>query len=144
MKGLLMSNSILNEIFNHKRVEIAHSRRNVPLDALMQQVKDSPPGLDFLKALKDAPHRPALIAEVKQRSPSRGQLAQQFDPLALARIYAQNGASAISVLTDERYFGGSCKRLVGYLQGSPCCARISFAMSTSCTKPGQPGRMQFY
>jgi indole-3-glycerol phosphate synthase len=106
-----MSNSILNEIFNHKRVEIAHSRRNVPLDALMQQVKDSPPAVDFLRALKDAPRRPALIAEVKQRSPSRGQLAQQFDPLALARIYAQNGASAISVLTDERYFGGSLEIL---------------------------------
>ena len=69
--------SILEEIFAYKRLEIAHSRRVVPLESLVEQVKDSPPTLDFLGALKQAPRRPALIAEVKQRSPSRGQLAQQ-------------------------------------------------------------------
>ncbi len=106
-----MSQSILNEIFEHKRLEIAHSQRSVPLNALIDQVQDAAPALDFLAALRDAPHCPALIAEIKQRSPSRGQLAQQFDPFALARIYSQNGAHAISVLTDERYFGGSLEIL---------------------------------
>jgi indole-3-glycerol phosphate synthase len=103
--------NILKEIFEYKRVEIAHSRRSVPLEALIEQAQDAPPALDFLKALREAPHCPALIAEIKQRSPSRGQLAQQFDPFKLARLYSQNGARAISVLTDERYFGGSLEIL---------------------------------
>jgi indole-3-glycerol phosphate synthase len=128
MKAQLMSESILNEIFNYKRLEIAHSRRAVPLDALVERVKDSPPALDFLGALKRAPRRPALIAEVKQRSPSRGQLAQQFNPLSLARVYAQNGAQAISVLTDERYFGGSLEILmaIAALPGRPPLLRKDF------------------
>ena len=120
--------SILEEIFAYKRLEIAHSRRVVPLESLVEQVKDSPPTLDFLGALKQAPRRPALIAEVKQRSPSRGQLAQQFDPLALARLYAQNGAQAISVLTDAHYFGGSLEILqaIAGLPGRPPLLRKDF------------------
>jgi indole-3-glycerol phosphate synthase len=103
--------SILEEIFEYKRLEIAHSQRKVPLEALIEQVQEAPLPMDFLGALRNAPHRPALIAEIKQRSPSRGQLVQQFDPFALARLYSQNGARAISVLTDERYFGGSLEIL---------------------------------
>jgi indole-3-glycerol phosphate synthase len=104
--------SILEEIFEHKRLEIALSRRSLPLEMLVERVNQVPATLDFLGALRDAPHCPALIAEIKQRSPSRGQLAQQFDPFALARIYTQNGARAISVLTDERYFGGNLETLM--------------------------------
>ena len=55
--------------------------------------------------------RPALIAEIKRGSPSRGLLVADFDPLRLAAIYAENGAAAISVLTDERFFGGSLDHL---------------------------------
>lgn len=106
-----MSNSILSEIFEYKRLEIAHSKRARPLEALVEQVDSAPPAFDFLEALKQARGCPALIAEVKQRSPSRGQMTEQFDPLNLARLYAQNGARAISVLTDERYFGGSLEIL---------------------------------
>ncbi len=106
-----MTANILKEIFEYKRLEIAHSRRSVPLEALVEKVQAAPPALDFLGALREAPHCPALIAELKQRSPSRGQLAQQFDPFRLARLYSQNGARAISVLTDERYFGGSLEIL---------------------------------
>jgi indole-3-glycerol phosphate synthase len=108
---LKVTANILKEIFEYKRLEIAHSRRSVPLEALIEQVQDATPALDFLGALREAPHSPALIAEVKQRSPSRGQLAQQFDPFRLVRLYSQNGARAISVLTDERYFGGSLEIL---------------------------------
>jgi indole-3-glycerol phosphate synthase len=106
-----VSASILKEIFEYKRLEIAHSRRSVPMGALVEQAREAPPPRDFLGALLSAPRRPALIAEIKQRSPSRGQLAQQFDPFELARLYSQNGARAISVLTDERYFGGSLEIL---------------------------------
>jgi indole-3-glycerol phosphate synthase len=108
---LKVTANILKEIFEYKRLEIAHSRRSVPLEALVEKVQDATPALDFLGALREAPHSPALIAEVKQRSPSRGQLAQQFDPFRLVRLYSQNGARAISVLTDERYFGGSLEIL---------------------------------
>ena len=58
-------------------------------------------------ALRQARPRPALIAEIKRGSPSRGLLVADFDPVRLAAIYAGNGAAAISVLTDERFFGGS-------------------------------------
>jgi indole-3-glycerol phosphate synthase len=102
-----VSESILKEIFEYKRMEVARSKRMRPLEALIEQVNSVAPAYDFQGALRGARGCPALIAEIKQRSPSRGQLAHQFDPLGLARLYAQNGARAISVLTDERYFGGS-------------------------------------
>jgi indole-3-glycerol phosphate synthase len=54
---------------------------------------------------------PALIAEIKHKSPSKGILSKQFDPVELARTYSLNGATAISILTDERYFGGNLKHL---------------------------------
>jgi indole-3-glycerol phosphate synthase len=102
--------SILDEIFEHKRAEVASRRAAVPLQQLRAAAESCIPALDFVDALSRrhaTTGRPALIAEVKQRSPSRGVLVQDFDPLVLARIYADNGAAAISVLTDERYFGGS-------------------------------------
>jgi indole-3-glycerol phosphate synthase len=128
MEELSMSISILDEIFEYKRLEIAHSKRARPLDSLVEQASSAPPAYDFLGALRERRGCPALIAEIKQRSPSRGQLAQQFDPLTLARLYAQNGARAISVLTDVRYFGGSLEILqaVAALPGRPPLLRKDF------------------
>lgn len=83
----------------------------MPLDELQRQIENARPAKDFAAALKGAAHRPALIAEVKHRSPSKGVLTADFDPVRLARTYAANGAAAISVLTDEKYFGGSLDHL---------------------------------
>ena len=101
--------TILSEIFAHKRVEVAAQKQRVPALDLMAQVEAARPPLDFVGALRSDPHStyPQLIAEVKQGSPSKGALVKDFDPIRLAKTYAANGAAAISVLTDEKYFGGS-------------------------------------
>ena len=103
--------SRLTEIFAHKRRELAERRAARPLGAVIAAARRAPPPLDFEKALRAAPARPALIAEIKAASPSRGVLAPNFDPGRLARDYADNGAAALSVLTDERYFRGSLHHL---------------------------------
>lgn len=103
--------TLLKEIFAHKRIEVEARKRCVPLNNLLRQIDSSRLPLDFVAALKGTPHPPALIAEVKMKSPSKGLLAPNFDPIALAKIYAAKGASAISVLTDEKYFGGSLTHL---------------------------------
>jgi len=100
--------SILDEIFAHKRLEVAASRQKVSVRALEAAIPDLPTPMDFSAALKRATNAPPrLIAEVKYRSPSKGILCPDFDPQGLAQTYAENGAAAISVLTDEKYFGGS-------------------------------------
>jgi indole-3-glycerol phosphate synthase len=104
--------TILDEIFAHKRVEVEQRKRSYPLVEVRTQAEQVSPPLDFVAALRGRPGgRPALIAEIKCASPSRGLLALEFDPLRLARLYQSNGASAISVLTDERYFKGSLDHL---------------------------------
>jgi indole-3-glycerol phosphate synthase len=104
----------LAEIFEHKRLEVAARESATPLDDLKAAVEAAPGPLDFVAALRAA-RRPALIAEVKAASPSRGELATRggraFDPVTLAQVYAANGAAAISVLTDEKFFHGSLEHL---------------------------------
>lgn len=99
--------SILDEIFAHKRIEVAAAKQRIPELDVEQQALATPVPPDFIHALTEADKpAPRLIAEVKHRSPSKGVLCPDFDPLRLARTYAENGAAAISVLTDEKYFGG--------------------------------------
>jgi len=126
--------SILNEIFAHKRQELARQKRERPLEAVIAAAQAAPPPRDFVGALRSRAEaegdaaRPALIAEVKRGSPSRGVLAHDFDPLRLARLYRDNGAAAISVLTDERYFGGRLAYLeaIAGLAGRPPLLRKDF------------------
>ncbi|MBN1317685.1 MAG: indole-3-glycerol phosphate synthase TrpC [Anaerolineales bacterium] len=96
---------ILDEIIAHKRQEVEHQQHAVPLSNLVAAIDDLPPPLDFHQALSHGVV--SLIAEVKRASPSRGVLRTDLDPADLASIYAVNGASAISVLTDQRFFQGS-------------------------------------
>lgn len=103
--------SILDTILACKRIEVAERRRHRPLPQLRALAEASPPALDFVASLRGSPARPALIAEIKRASPSRGLLSVHFDPLQLADVYAQNGAAAISVLTDERFFHGHLDHL---------------------------------
>lgn len=100
---------ILAEILAHKRGEIAVRRQAVPLAAMQARAAAMPPPRGFLAALRrsiDA-GRPAVIAEIKRASPSRGVIRADFEPLQIAQSYARHGATCLSVLTDEKYFGGS-------------------------------------
>jgi indole-3-glycerol phosphate synthase len=100
---------ILDEIVSNKLKEIAASKKRLPLREIERQVSLQPPPLDFHRALKG--DRVRLIAEVKKASPSKGVIRKDFDPVAISRAYARNGAAAISVLTDERYFQGRLEYL---------------------------------
>lgn len=99
--------NILEEIVWHKDKEVDQMRERVPLIELQKQAKDAPPVRDFLAALRQGKTQPALIAEVKKASPSKGVIRADFDPIAIAQAYAAGGASCLSVLTDEKFFQGS-------------------------------------
>src|SRR5262249_54498131 len=96
---------ILDEIVAHKRIEVAEAKRRLPLEALFDLVATAPPRRDYFGALRGGEMR--LIAEIKRASPSKGVLRADFDLLGLASCYVAGGASAISVLTDQKYFGGT-------------------------------------
>src|SRR6516225_7228237 len=98
-------NSILDRIVAYKRQEIDTARERIPDTRLEKRLSEAPPPRDFRAALEGA-SGVAIIAEVKKASPSAGLLRADFDPVAIARIYEQNGAACISVLTDEPSFQG--------------------------------------
>lgn len=102
--------SILHTIVNHKHKELEQEQRRLPLAALKEKLKDQPPTRDFRSALS-SPNRINLIAEVKKKSPSKGILREDFDPVAIAETYAAAGASAVSVLTDAQFFDGHLSHL---------------------------------
>jgi indole-3-glycerol phosphate synthase len=97
--------SVLSQILADKRTEVHCSRRRMPPQELERRIQDLSPPRDFIGALQAAP-APALIAEVKKASPSKGVIRADFDPVEIARTYAENGAACLSVLTDEPYFQG--------------------------------------
>jgi len=99
------TSTILDRIVADKRGELARRQREQPLAALRELVRRMPPARSLATAVRARP--PGLIAEVKRASPSRGVLRVDLDAAALARAYAEAGAAAISVLTEERYFQGS-------------------------------------
>ncbi|RKY70477.1 MAG: indole-3-glycerol phosphate synthase TrpC [Candidatus Latescibacterota bacterium] len=101
--------TILDEIAEYKRTFVAECKRRVPLEETRRRAEKQGPTRNFAGALKASGM--SIIAEIKRQSPSRGVIRADVDPATVARIYETNGARAISVLTDERYFGGSLKDL---------------------------------
>jgi indole-3-glycerol phosphate synthase len=104
-------NHILEEIVWHKEKEIEAMREKLSLLDLRKQVAQAPPVKNFLEALKNGKTQPALIAEVKKASPSKGIIRENFNPVEIAQSYQENGASCISVLTDKKFFQGSFENL---------------------------------
>src|SRR5579864_247834 len=117
---------ILDQIVEHKREELATRRRQMPLADVRRRAADAPPARPFHAALRGpgasggrargvaagaGVPRVRLIAEVKGASPSAGIIRAEFDPAAVARAYAAAGASAVSVLTDARFFHGADEHL---------------------------------
>ena len=95
---------ILDQIVKAKKIEVEKSKRMYPLSAVKEGLKNTTPARNFRKALGDG--EGAIIAEVKRKSPSKGTIRENFDPLEISDIYEKGGAAAISVLTDEPFFGG--------------------------------------
>jgi indole-3-glycerol phosphate synthase len=95
--------SVLDKILEVKRREIAEARARLP------DPKGEAPTRDFVAALQKK--RPAVIAEIKKASPSRGVLRADFDPAAIARSYENCGAACMSVLTDKQFFQGDAAHL---------------------------------
>ena len=104
--------NILEKIVWEKDREVTAARERVSLEQLKKQVAELPAPRDFLAALKASCRKPAVIAEVKKASPSKGVIRENFDPEAIAQGYAAGGASCLSVLTDKPFFQGGFEVLV--------------------------------
>ncbi|MGF1490897.1 MAG: indole-3-glycerol phosphate synthase TrpC [Microcoleaceae cyanobacterium] len=103
--------NVLEEIVWYKETEVDQLRERVPLVDLQKKLPAAPPVRDFLGALKTTSNAPAVIAEIKKASPSKGVMREDFDPVAIAQAYEQHGARCISVLTDKKFFQGSFENL---------------------------------
>ncbi len=103
---------ILQRIVAAKREELLRLRETAPLDQLEETAARTPPGASLAKAIRGANARPCLIAEVKMASPSAGGLMDDETRSRLPLLYAANGATAISVLTERDHFHGDIRHLV--------------------------------
>ncbi|HET6757054.1 MAG TPA: indole-3-glycerol phosphate synthase TrpC [Burkholderiales bacterium] len=105
--------TILDQILAHKAREIAAAKRLKPTARIEEEARAAEASRDFTGALKNkiAAGETAVIAEIKKASPSRGVLRENFDPAAIAKTYARNGAACLSVLTDRSFFQGTASDL---------------------------------
>ena len=95
--------SVLERIFADKRIELEQRRRAILFDDVKKQAAEAPPARPFIAALVS--RKPAIIAEIKRASPSKGDILPGLEPVAVAEAYAAAGAAAISVLTDAHFKG---------------------------------------
>jgi indole-3-glycerol phosphate synthase len=101
---------ILDEIIANKKKELAETKRRSPFSDIRSKAVDAGPTRGFGKALSSTGDI-RLIAEVKKASPSKGVIREDFDPVAIARLYEESGASCLSVLTEKKYFQGELEYL---------------------------------
>ena len=97
---------ILEKIVWEKDREVENARQRVPLYELKSKVASLPHPRDFLAALRKGSSLPAVIAEIKKASPSKGVIREDFQPAAIAHEYVKGGATCLSVLTDKTFFQG--------------------------------------
>lgn len=104
-----MSDNILKRIITHKYAELQQNKKVHCLAKLKDWAQERGPQRGFARTIRNVAeqHRTAIIAEIKKASPSKGLLANNFDPLQLARAYAGGGATCLSVVTDREFFQGS-------------------------------------
>ena len=104
---------ILERILTQKRIELEAARRAVPLPEIEARARAAPPPRDFVAAIeaKITAGGPAVVAEIKKASPSKGLLRADFDPAAIARSYEAAGAACLSVLTEREFFQGAPEHL---------------------------------
>jgi indole-3-glycerol phosphate synthase len=108
-RGGFEEKMILQKIVENKREEVARQKEILPLGELRQMLSDRPPTCDFAGAIRS--RGCAVIAEVKRSSPSKGRIREDFNPVEIAGIYEDNGASAISILTERKFFEGNAAYL---------------------------------
>lgn len=106
--------NVLGDIIARKRVEVAKAMSTTPLELVQQRAKEQSRPRNFFRAVVNETDRAhtRVIAEIKRKSPSAGEIRDDFDLTGIARQYEEAGAAAISCLTDEHFFGGH----LGYIQ----------------------------
>jgi indole-3-glycerol phosphate synthase len=103
--------NILEKIVWHKEQEVAQMYAAEPIESIKAKLTSLSPSRDFYGSLQNSHIKPALIAEVKKASPSKGIFRKDFDPVAIAAAYERGGASCLSVLTDREFFQGGFENL---------------------------------
>lgn len=113
LPGLLSAGGVLDRIVEAKAGRLDEAKRRTPIERLAREALAiaAPPRARSLDAALRRPDRVNVIAEIKQRSPSKGIIREDFDPVRIAESYAGGGAAAMSVLCEEDFFGGSLAHL---------------------------------
>jgi indole-3-glycerol phosphate synthase len=116
----MKENNILSTIAAHKQQKVAVAKQLLSQHALEEKISLLPKTRDFIAALNNKLNqkKPAVIAEIKKASPSKGIIREDFDPILIAKIYERAGAACLSILTDEKFFQGKAEYIK---QVHACC-----------------------